>query len=103
MTGSSGQAFQKPLRQNGELFADGEADLTVEHVIPLRRNFLQQLAINAHQNPERWLAVFVDQRNEFVARAAKLANAVGPDRKQRPEARGLSQRTQLSRGHAKSS
>ena len=90
MTGSSGQAFQKPLRQNGELFADGEADLTVEHVIPLLRNFLQQLAINVHQNPERWLAVFVDQRNEFVACAVKLASAFGFHRKHRPQTSSVS-------------
>ena len=64
---TSRQSLQESFGQYPYFFADGQTHLISKDVVALRRDLLQQAAINSDQNPQRGLTVFVHQRDQFLA------------------------------------
>src|ERR1700680_2979022 len=92
---SSQQALQKSSTENTQLLGNGEADLAAEHVVLTVGNFLEQLAVNIHQDPETRLTVFCDHRDQFVPGFVELTGAVGFQVQQRTKTRGIGCREQI--------
>src|ERR1700731_571357 len=94
---SSQQALQKSSTKNTQLLGNGQADLAAEHVVFTVGNFLEQLAVNIHQDPETRLTVFCDHRDQFVPGFVELTGAVGFQVQQRTKTRGIGGREQIRR------
>src|SRR3989442_2413955 len=74
--GSLPQAFEQALSQNKELFASGEAYPVFENIILAEGDLLEQTTVDGNQHPESGLAIFINERNQFIASAIVFASAI---------------------------
>src|SRR5579863_443156 len=95
------QAFEKASPENTQLLRSAQRHLRGEDVILLLCDSFEQAAININQNPQRWLAVLGNIRDQLVSGDIKLASAVGLEREERTKPSKIRSRKKVLRGQAK--
>src|SRR5207247_9265065 len=70
------QALEQALSQDNELFAGGEADFLFENIVLPEGDLLEQATVDGNQHPEGGLAIFINERNQFIASAIVFTGAI---------------------------